>query len=78
MNTQRKVLRRSRDNRMLAGVCGGPLGIFWDQCFLVPAGFLDRTAARRHPRHCHLSDNVDYHPERIRVRSISLKFCNMP
>jgi phage shock protein C len=34
MNNQRKVLRRSRDNRMLAGVCGGlseffGIGAFW-------------------------------------------------
>jgi len=34
MNSQRKVLRRSRDNRMLAGVCGGlseffGVGAFW-------------------------------------------------
>jgi phage shock protein PspC (stress-responsive transcriptional regulator) len=34
MNNQRKVLRRSRDNRLLAGVCGGlseffGIGAFW-------------------------------------------------
>ena len=47
MNSQRKVLRRSRDNRMLAGVCGGlseffGVGAFWFRLAfliaLIPGG----------------------------------------
>ncbi len=40
MNHQRKVLRRSRDNRMLAGVCGGLSEFFGISAFWFRLAFL--------------------------------------
>jgi phage shock protein C len=40
MNGQRKVLRRSRDNRMLAGVCGGLSEFFGISAFWFRLAFL--------------------------------------
>jgi len=40
MKNQRKVLRRSRDNRMLAGVCGGLSDFFGISAFWFRLAFL--------------------------------------
>ncbi len=40
INHQRKVLRRSRDNRMLAGVCGGLSEFFGISAFWFRLAFL--------------------------------------
>jgi len=40
MTTQRKVLRRSRSNRMLAGVCGGLAEFFGISAFWFRLGMI--------------------------------------
>ena len=40
MTTQQKILRRSRNNRMVAGVCGGLAEFFGISTFWFRLGFL--------------------------------------
>ena len=60
MSNQKRALRRSRSDRMLAGVCGGLAQFFRYQCILVPAGYGHRVHSRRRTRDFDLPVALDH------------------
>ena len=57
MKVRGAALRRSRTNRIVAGVCGGLGRLFWCGPVLVSTGFPDRHA----PRWCAWSGSLFDH-----------------
>ena len=65
MTTQRHELRRSRSDRMIAGVCGGLAQFFGISAFWFRLGFLIALVPGGIPGLCAVRDHVDHRPKRV-------------